>query len=158
MILVGALVGLPTALVGLLVSNVMNRLGPVEMRNVEESSPKQENEGRFRDRCDAMARESSPTFSDEEEERRLPSLWLSALPILLPVLLISFNTFMDTFYKGTPHCELGSRGRERQLRSVPLGHRRDGPRASGRHTARSLWSRRSSSAASPSSAIGVSGA
>ena len=73
MILVGALVALPAALVGLITAAVMNRRTPIPMRPVG-----------------GVADEPHPT--DPASEPRLPGLFVSLLPILLPVVLISLNT------------------------------------------------------------------
>lgn len=69
MIMVGLLVALPAAVVGLLFSIAADRLMPVPMRSIgSEPEPK-------------------PLADDQ-----LPSLWLSLLPVVLPVVLISGNT------------------------------------------------------------------
>jgi GntP family gluconate:H+ symporter len=73
MILMGLLVGMPTAAVGLMGCQLMNRLFDIPMRPYSgESEPK--------------------PLSDDE----LPPLWLSLLPIVLPVVLISVNTVAKT--------------------------------------------------------------
>jgi len=69
MILVGVLVGLPTAVVGVLVCKVINRFQDIPMRPYSGQS------------------EPEP-LSDQQ----LPPLWLSLLPVLLPVILIAANT------------------------------------------------------------------
>lgn len=76
MILVGILVGLPTAIVGLLVCNIINRFSDIPMRPYSE--------------------EAEPEPLDDEQ---LPALWLSLLPVLLPVILISGNTIATAFAK-----------------------------------------------------------
>jgi len=73
MILMGLLIGLPTALVGLLVCRMMNRLFDIPMRPYSGEV------------------EPEPLADDE-----LPPLWLSLLPIILPVILISANTVTET--------------------------------------------------------------
>jgi H+/gluconate symporter-like permease len=70
MILVGIFIGLPMAVVGLATCRLMNRLMDIPMRPLG-GQP-----------------EPEPLADD-----KLPSLWLSLLPVLLPVLLISINTF-----------------------------------------------------------------
>ncbi len=73
MILVGIMIGLPTAMVGLLVCRVMNRLMDRPMRPYSgEPEPK-------------------PLPDDE-----LPGLWVSLAPVLLPVILISASTVVRT--------------------------------------------------------------
>jgi len=73
MIMVGALVALPAAIAGLLFSGIMNRIMPVPMRQIG-SQPEPE------------------PLKDEE----LPSLLLSLLPVILPVIMISTNTVLTT--------------------------------------------------------------
>ncbi len=70
MILVGAVVGLPMSLAGLFVAGLLNRWRPIEMRPYPGED------------LDAV-----------QVERPLPPLLLSLLPVVLPVLLISANTF-----------------------------------------------------------------
>jgi len=76
MILVGAMIGFPTALVGLLVAGVMNRLMDVPCRPYSGEA------------------EPEPLHDDQ-----LPALAVSLAPILLPVLLISANTVTNTLAK-----------------------------------------------------------
>jgi GntP family gluconate:H+ symporter len=76
MIMVGLLVALPAAVVGLLFSITADRLMPVPMRSIG-SEP-----------------EPEPLKDDQ-----LPSLWLSLLPVVLPVILISGNTAFDFLAK-----------------------------------------------------------
>ena len=71
MILAGALIGLPTSLVGLLVCGVLNRWQPIEMRPYPGE----------------IADPAAPV-----EERPLPPLGMALLPVLLPVVLISAST------------------------------------------------------------------
>ena len=74
MIIVGALVAAPSALIGIALSSLINRLMVVPMRQV----------------------------GDEPEalpDDKLPPLWLALLPVLLPVLLISTDTVVDTMIK-----------------------------------------------------------
>ncbi|MAS91644.1 MAG: gluconate permease [Verrucomicrobiales bacterium] len=78
MIGVGALVGLPAAAVGLLFASWLNKRMPIEMR---------------------------PLAGDQEEEtssdsKSLPGLFVSLLPILLPVALIGANTALETRANG----------------------------------------------------------
>ena len=77
MIMIGSLVALPAAIAGLLFSGIMNRIMPVPMRQIgTEPEPEQ--------------------LKDEE----LPSLFLSLLPVLLPVVMISTNTVLTTIADG----------------------------------------------------------
>lgn len=69
MIFVGILVALPSAIVGLLVCRILDNKLNIPMREYSSMS------------------ESVPL-----KESELPSLWLSLLPIVLPVLLIASNT------------------------------------------------------------------
>jgi GntP family gluconate:H+ symporter len=69
MILMGIAVGLPTSVVGLLVCRVLDRFSPIPMRSY------------------AGEPEAEPL-----EDKDLPPLSLSLLPVLLPVVLISANT------------------------------------------------------------------
>jgi H+/gluconate symporter-like permease len=73
MIMMGVLVGVPTSIVGLLGCKLMNRLFDIPMRPY------------------AGEAEPEPLADDQ-----LPSLWLSLLPIVLPVIMISANTVADT--------------------------------------------------------------
>ena len=73
MILVGAMVGFPASLVGLLFSRFCDRAMPIEMRTSE------------------LEPETQPIPED-----KLPSLTWALLPVVLPVLMISTNTVLDT--------------------------------------------------------------
>jgi len=73
MIMMGVLVGFPTAVVGLWVCRVMNRVFDIPMRPY-----------------------SGETEPDPLADEELPPLWLSLLPILLPVILICTNTVTET--------------------------------------------------------------
>lgn len=73
MIMIGALVALPAAVVGLVAASWFDRAMPIPMRPV------------------AGQKEPEP-LPDHE----LPSLFASALPVVLPVLLISANTVLQT--------------------------------------------------------------
>lgn len=82
MIIVGTLIGLPTALVGLVVCRVMNRLMDVPMRPY-----------------------SGEPEVEPLEDHELPALWVSLLPVLLPVVMISVNTVTKMF-ADAEHAEL----------------------------------------------------
>ena len=78
MILIGSLVALPAAICGLLYGVWCDKRMNLPMRPLG-------------------ANESEPEPLDES---RLPALWLSVLPILLPVGLVSLNTIFSTVAKG----------------------------------------------------------
>jgi len=69
MILVGTMIGLPTAAVGLVVCRVMNRMMDLPMR--------------------PYGNEPEP---EPLEDDQLPGLFIALLPVILPVILISANT------------------------------------------------------------------
>jgi GntP family gluconate:H+ symporter len=75
MILIGTLVAIPSAAVGLLFAGWRNRRMPIEMRPLPGD-----------DQADAPAGQAAAP---------LPGLLPSALPIILPVLMISSNTIMS---------------------------------------------------------------
>jgi len=79
MIGVGALVGIPAAIVGLLFAGWLDKRMPIEMRPLP-------------------GEEESETV--EIGDRKLPSLFVSLLPILLPVVLIGMNTALETKANG----------------------------------------------------------
>lgn len=70
MMLVGALIAIPMSVAGFFVCRILDRKLPIPMRPY----PGEEEE-------------------EELDESVLPPLWLSLLPVLLPVVLISSNTF-----------------------------------------------------------------
>lgn len=74
MILMGTVVAIPAAVAGLLFAGFMNWVAPIEMRPLPGEKPDIE------------------PLRDED----LPPLWISVLPIILPVLLISTNTIANT--------------------------------------------------------------
>ncbi len=73
MIMIGALVALPAAVVGLVAGAWFDRVMPIPMRPI------------------AGVEEPEPL-----DDHELPSLFASALPVVLPVLLISANTVLQT--------------------------------------------------------------
>ncbi|MCA9122774.1 MAG: gluconate permease [Planctomycetaceae bacterium] len=83
MILIGGLVALPSAIAGLICSSLADRWMPVPMRQVG-NQPDPE------------------PLADED----LPPLWLSVLPVALPVLLISANTVLETSAKSAVKPQL----------------------------------------------------
>jgi GntP family gluconate:H+ symporter len=102
MIVVGAAVALPSAIVGLIVGKLLDRRMPLPMRAVP-----------------GMV-EPKP-LSDEE----LPPLWASLLPIVLPVLLITSNTVLSSLAK--PHLQeivrLQTAGDDAAAEVVSTAHR-----------------------------------
>lgn len=72
MMLIGALIAVPTALVGLVVCRIMNVRMDMPMRPYPDEV------------------EAEPL-----EDHELPPLWISLLPVILPVILITFNTVAD---------------------------------------------------------------
>lgn len=82
-ILVGLVIGLPMAAAGWLFSRYMDARMPIELREVPGSSIENLNK------------------VASQDERELPGFFVSLLPIVLPVLLISGNTIAGTFAKGS---------------------------------------------------------
>ena len=74
MMLVGTMVAVPAAIVGLTYSYIADRIMPVEMRPL------------------GVKEEKHQALSEEQ----LPSLWVSLLPVLLPVVLIGAGTLAMT--------------------------------------------------------------
>ncbi|MBC8876749.1 MAG: gluconate permease [Planctomycetes bacterium] len=83
MILIGGLVALPSAAAGLIFSDLLDRWMPIPMRSIGDQP------------------EPEPLKDSE-----LPSLWLSLLPVVLPVLMISTNTVVETTAKSFIRKEL----------------------------------------------------
>lgn len=73
MILIGAAIAFPAACMGLWFSSLMNRWMPLPMR--------------------PLGAEPEPEAIPDD---KLPSLWVSLAPVLLPVILISTNTILTT--------------------------------------------------------------
>ena len=78
MILVGAAVGIPMSLAGLLFAAFISRKMPIPLREV--------------------AAETHEPLRDDQ----LPNLFASVLPVVLPVVLISADTIMKSLAKGYP--------------------------------------------------------
>lgn len=76
--LIGLAVGFPSALVGLVAAFWLNRVMPIEMRPMTGNQ------------------------SEEKELERLPSLGMSLLPVLLPVILITVTTIVGVISKANP--------------------------------------------------------
>jgi len=85
MIGMGILVGLPTAALGLLVCKLINRFTDIPMRPY------------------AGEPEAKPM-----DDSQLPSLWISLLPVILPVILISANTVSKTLADAEHAARLGA--------------------------------------------------
>lgn len=79
MIGIGALIGIPAAIAGLIFAAFLDRRMPIEMR----PQP-----------GDELIEESPPT------DRQLPGLFVSLLPIVLPVALIGASTILETVANG----------------------------------------------------------
>jgi GntP family gluconate:H+ symporter len=77
MIMIGTLVGIPAALVGLAFASIADRIMPIPMR--------------------PMGNEPEPQPLKDEE---LPGLFVSLMPVLLPVFLISANTILKSLAEG----------------------------------------------------------
>ncbi|MCL4202988.1 MAG: GntP family permease [Pirellulaceae bacterium] len=90
MILIGGLVALPAAAAALAFAHLANRWMPVPMRSIGDQP------------------EPEPL-----EDSQLPSLWVSILPVVLPVLLISMNTIIETSAKSAIRQQLIAAGVER---------------------------------------------
>ena len=78
MIGMGILVGLPTAALGLLVCKLINRFVDIPMRPY-----------------------TGEPEAEPLDDNQLPGLWISLLPIVLPVILISANTVTNALAEGT---------------------------------------------------------
>ncbi len=87
MILVGGMVALPAGICGLLYGFWCDKKMNLPMRPLDTG-------------------ESEPEPLDESQ---LPALWLSALPILLPVALVSLNTIFSTLARGAAETALVAR-------------------------------------------------
>ncbi|MBW7988692.1 MAG: gluconate permease [Planctomycetes bacterium] len=87
MIMVGVLVALPAAIVGMIFAGFMDRRMNIEMRPLG-----------------GELSESEPL-----EDHQLPALLVSLLPIILPVLLVSTNTIVRTIAKDAADGSLLSR-------------------------------------------------
>ena len=83
MILVGGLVALPAAVAGLAVARVLDAKLNIPYREQA-----------------AVAVADEQGDAEEDSEVELPPLWLSVLPVVLPVLLISGNTALKTLAAG----------------------------------------------------------
>ncbi len=84
MMLVGAMVAFPAAIIGLMYSHFVDRKMPIPMRPLGTSKQQRE-----------------PLAED-----RLPSLWISLLPVVLPVVLIGAGTLATTLADAEDRAKL----------------------------------------------------
>ncbi|MFQ5930749.1 MAG: GntP family permease, partial [Acidobacteriota bacterium] len=91
MILGGCVVGLFTSTLGYFYAHWANRVWTIPLRESEESLRE----------LDELSR---------REESQLPPIWLSVLPILLPVVLIATNTGLGSISAGAPTGTSGWQG------------------------------------------------
>ncbi len=94
MIGVGCLIGLPAAIAGLLFAAFINRRMPIGMR--------------------ALPGEEAEDSSEVPSARVLPGLWVSLLPIVLPVALIGLSTALET----RANAERAAQVRAADLRNI----------------------------------------
>lgn len=87
MILVGGLVAIPSAIVGLAYAGVLDRIAPVPMREYGEEAAELAGE-----KTEAEAEPEPEPQPEPVAPQRLPGLGVSLAPILLPVLLITANS------------------------------------------------------------------
>ncbi|MGI9174440.1 MAG: GntP family permease [Rhodothermales bacterium] len=101
MILVGAMIGLPVSAVGLFVCYQLDRWLDIPMRpyagteeavHAEESARAEASPAADPALAPAPASSTTAAVADVPDQQ-LPPLWLSLAPVILPVLLISANTF-----------------------------------------------------------------
>jgi GntP family gluconate:H+ symporter len=85
MMMIGLLIGLPTAAVGVLVCKIINRRMDIPMR--------------------PYAGQVEPEPLDDDQ---LPGLWASFAPIALPVILISMNTVTKALGVGKPMSQIAA--------------------------------------------------
>ncbi|MCA9215906.1 MAG: gluconate permease [Planctomycetales bacterium] len=83
MMLIGAAVAFPSAIVGLICSNLIDKIMPIPMRPL------------------GSGKEPDPIPEDQ-----LPSLWVSLMPVLLPVVLISMGTIANTLADAEDRAQL----------------------------------------------------
>ena len=102
MILVGVAVALPAAVVGLLTSSLINRFFPVPFREIATS--------------DEPAAKDGPWEEAEAGGRPLPGLFVSLLPVLLPVALIAVDTVVDTLQNRERAAIIGGYDEAERLR------------------------------------------
>lgn len=94
MIGIGCLIGLPASIAALTFASFLNRRSPLEMRALPGEIPDQ--------------------IPSEASARPLPGLWVSLLPILLPVVLIGLSTALET----RANAERAARFTEAEVKDV----------------------------------------
>ncbi|MBC8471222.1 MAG: gluconate permease [Planctomycetes bacterium] len=85
MMIIGLLIGLPTAALGVLVCKMINRRMDIPMR--------------------PYAGQAEPELLDDNQ---LPPFWISFAPIALPIILISLNTVTNALNVGKPMSEIAA--------------------------------------------------
>lgn len=85
MMMMGLLVGLPTAAIGVLVCKIIDKRMNIPMR--------------------PYAGEAEPEVLDDDQ---LPGFWASFAPIALPIALMSFNTIIDALKVGGPIAQIAA--------------------------------------------------
>jgi GntP family gluconate:H+ symporter len=85
MMILGLLIGLPTAVLGVLVCKMINRRMDIPMR--------------------PYAGQAEPEPLDDDQ---LPGFWLSFAPIALPIILISMNTVTKALGAGKPMIQIAA--------------------------------------------------
>jgi GntP family gluconate:H+ symporter len=85
MMILGLLIGLPTAALGVLVCKMINRRMDIPMR--------------------PYAGQSEPEPLDDDQ---LPGFWISFTPIALPIILISMNTITKALDVGKPMSQIAA--------------------------------------------------
>ncbi|QGJ70519.1 Hypothetical protein PBC10988_22160 [Planctomycetales bacterium 10988] len=104
MMVVGAIVALPAACMGLLFASIIDRYMPVPMRPVGAGTASETDEAlesatemQITDESEEAAREA-----EQETPHPMPNLFLSLLPVILPVGLISADTIASTLANAEP--------------------------------------------------------
>ena len=85
MMIIGLLIGLPTAALGVLVCKMINRRMDIPMR--------------------PYAGQAEPEQLDDDQ---LPGFWISFAPIALPIILISMNTITKAMGAGEPMSQIAA--------------------------------------------------
>jgi GntP family gluconate:H+ symporter len=85
MMIIGLLIGLPTAALGVLVCKMINRRMDIPMR--------------------PYAGQAEPEQLDDDQ---LPGFWISFAPIALPIILISMNTITKAMDYGKPMSQIAA--------------------------------------------------
>ncbi len=85
MMMLGMLIGLPTAALGVVVCKIINRRMDIPMR--------------------PYAGQAEPEVLDDDQ---LPGFWISFAPIAVPIILISFNTIVSAMKLGGPGAQIAA--------------------------------------------------